>query len=479
MRASQFIPEGRVKELAQDLKDKTMSDADFEKKYSKTRADARTAMRKPASESVAGPKNCWPGYRKTGTQPGTGKNAGKRVNDCEKIKEQGVAESSLEEISRRDLLKGAGAAALAGAAGSAVAQSPEDVEQKRREHLQRMQRNATGPTAGYAGRVVGRIKPNLVFTGDIEGNPRAEVEVRSAPDGMILSRRIVQSSGNTEWDNAVLRAIDRTQSLPKDTDGYVPPVLVLGFRPNDTNTDLARRLPNQSRTDLDDTTKKVLFNSLMLLYFSQYYKKHQAWEKHKNEIVSFADANKQQDYVTSTYAKIKSDLDILRKSDPTKWNNFAKQVGDNAGPTIQSMKSLALSMTESSQAGVAENMYSGTDDTVGFSVNSEAAYQAVMARFGDSIDHDETSGIMYVPERMWPQVEVVAFDADGEGAVQADGLDEGEKIGGRHDADDFDDMVLRLKKLAGAGPMKTVYDPQKRVYKNMPTAQQPAQQPKK
>jgi hypothetical protein len=40
-------------------------------------------------EGVAGPKSCWPGYRKTGTQPGTGKNAGKRVNDCEKIKEAG------------------------------------------------------------------------------------------------------------------------------------------------------------------------------------------------------------------------------------------------------------------------------------------------------------------------------------------------------------------------------------------------------
>ena len=31
---------------------------------------------------------CWPGHRKVGTQPGTGKNAGKRVNDCEKIKEE-------------------------------------------------------------------------------------------------------------------------------------------------------------------------------------------------------------------------------------------------------------------------------------------------------------------------------------------------------------------------------------------------------
>ena len=45
-------------------------------------------------EGVAGPKNCWPGYRKTGTQPGTGKNKGKRVNDCEKIKEDEVEEGN-------------------------------------------------------------------------------------------------------------------------------------------------------------------------------------------------------------------------------------------------------------------------------------------------------------------------------------------------------------------------------------------------
>ena len=42
---------------------------------------------KKTDEGVAGPKNCWPGHRKVGTQPGTGKNKGKRVNDCEKIKE--------------------------------------------------------------------------------------------------------------------------------------------------------------------------------------------------------------------------------------------------------------------------------------------------------------------------------------------------------------------------------------------------------
>ena len=39
--------------------------------------------------------------------------------------------------------------------------------------------------------------------------------------------------------------------------------------------------------------------------------------------------------------------------------------------------------------------------------------------------------------------------------------------------DDYQDMVSRVKKLAGMGPLKTVYDPQKRVYKNVPTAVQP------
>jgi hypothetical protein len=39
--------------------------------------------------------------------------------------------------------------------------------------------------------------------------------------------------------------------------------------------------------------------------------------------------------------------------------------------------------------------------------------------------------------------------------------------------DEYDAMVARVKKLAGLGPMRTVYDPKRRVYRNMPTAQQP------
>lgn len=49
-------------------------------------------------EGVAGPKNCWPGHRKIGTQPGTGKNAGERVNKCKKIKEELTLDEQFDLI---------------------------------------------------------------------------------------------------------------------------------------------------------------------------------------------------------------------------------------------------------------------------------------------------------------------------------------------------------------------------------------------
>jgi colicin import membrane protein len=90
-----------------------------------------------------------------------------------------------------------------------------------------------GPSASYAGRLVRALKPNLVQTDTLTGNPAAEVEVRAAPNGSIIGRRLVKSSGSKEWDDAVLRAIDRTEALPRDTDGRVPATLVISFRPRD------------------------------------------------------------------------------------------------------------------------------------------------------------------------------------------------------------------------------------------------------
>ncbi|WP_210547421.1 cell envelope integrity protein TolA [Rhodoferax sp. PAMC 29310] len=92
---------------------------------------------------------------------------------------------------------------------------------------------SSGPSSGYAGRIRARIKPNIVFTEDINSNPVTEVDVRTSPDGTIISRKIIKSSGVTSWDEAVLRAIDKTETLPRDTNGQVPAALVISFRPKD------------------------------------------------------------------------------------------------------------------------------------------------------------------------------------------------------------------------------------------------------
>ena len=92
---------------------------------------------------------------------------------------------------------------------------------------------SAGPSAGYAGRIRARIKPNITYTDTITGNPMAEVEVRTSPDGTIISRKLTQSSGVKSWDDAVLNAIDKTEVLPRDVDGRVPSALVISFRPRD------------------------------------------------------------------------------------------------------------------------------------------------------------------------------------------------------------------------------------------------------
>jgi colicin import membrane protein len=92
---------------------------------------------------------------------------------------------------------------------------------------------ASGPSPGYNSRLVARIRPNVVFTDAVSGNPVAEIEVRTQPDGTITSRRLVKSSGNPAWDEAALRAIDRTGSLPRDTDGKVPSPMIVVLRPQD------------------------------------------------------------------------------------------------------------------------------------------------------------------------------------------------------------------------------------------------------
>jgi colicin import membrane protein len=92
---------------------------------------------------------------------------------------------------------------------------------------------SSGPSASYGGKVRAKVKPNIVFTEELAGNPSAEVEVRTALDGTIMSQRLIKSSGNKAWDDAVVKAIIRTEVMPRDVDGRVPTPMILEFRPKD------------------------------------------------------------------------------------------------------------------------------------------------------------------------------------------------------------------------------------------------------
>ena len=89
--------------------------------------------------------------------------------------------------------------------------------------------------SGYADKVRRKVKPFIVFNPEVVvGNPAVVIEIELAPDGAILNRNIATTSGDSNWDRAVLLALDRAQSLPKDDNGLIPMrQLKLTFKPKD------------------------------------------------------------------------------------------------------------------------------------------------------------------------------------------------------------------------------------------------------
>ena len=166
----------------------------------------------------------------------------------EKLDKEKEKAKELEKKKKEEALKKEVAAAKAKEDAKKAAVEEKRADALRNENLKRMQGMAgasgdensrgtalksSGPSPSYAGRIRARIKPNITFTEDVAGNPKAEVEVRTSPDGTIISRKLLSSSGNKAWDEAVLKAIDKTATLPRDEDGRVPTVLEISFRPKD------------------------------------------------------------------------------------------------------------------------------------------------------------------------------------------------------------------------------------------------------
>jgi colicin import membrane protein len=151
----------------------------------------------------------------------------KKVEEQKKLAERKKQEQERREAERReellaDKMRRDQLARMMGQAGASGGPEAQGTAQR-----------SEGPSSGYGARVQARVRPNIRYTEEFPRSLRTEIEVRATADGTIIGRRVVGSSGNPAWDDAALKAIDRTGSLPRDIDGRVPSPIIIVVRPTD------------------------------------------------------------------------------------------------------------------------------------------------------------------------------------------------------------------------------------------------------
>ena len=87
----------------------------------------------------------------------------------------------------------------------------------------------------YADKIRAKIRSNTIFIvpDGLSGNPSAEYDVELLPDGSLRGLRLRKSSGLSGFDEAVKRAIERSQPFPPDQSGSVPGRLTVVHKPKD------------------------------------------------------------------------------------------------------------------------------------------------------------------------------------------------------------------------------------------------------
>ncbi len=124
-------------------------------------------------------------------------------------------------------------------ATTVAAQADGEMERERTARLAALQDIAGGPapkidaaaSQDYAKTVARLVRANVIAPFQIPGNPSAVIVVTCTPRGALLSVRMQRSSGNPQWDRAVLAAVEKSDPMPRDIDGATPVSIVLTFQP--------------------------------------------------------------------------------------------------------------------------------------------------------------------------------------------------------------------------------------------------------
>jgi TonB family protein len=113
----------------------------------------------------------------------------------------------------------------------------------------------TAVSPSYEGRVKNRILPNIVrdpMSTRLAEEGSVTVEIRIDSSGDILGSKIIKSSGFSRLDNAVIRGIEKTEILPKDTNGIVPKLITITFNIGENQID---ETSQEAIQKIDDITR--------------------------------------------------------------------------------------------------------------------------------------------------------------------------------------------------------------------------------
>ncbi|MFM0152535.1 cell envelope integrity protein TolA [Paraburkholderia sediminicola] len=163
----------------------------------------------------------------------------------QQLKEQQQEQAQADAQKKADAQKAAKAKAQADAAAQA-----KKLDAERRARLAQMQGSAgesssgnglaksgtgsgsggTATSPGYADKVRRVVRPNISWGGETEGLETV-ISVRCSPTGTLLDAQISRSSGNQAWDDAALRAVQRSNPMPQDIDGKTPTSFKITLRP--------------------------------------------------------------------------------------------------------------------------------------------------------------------------------------------------------------------------------------------------------
>jgi colicin import membrane protein len=168
----------------------------------------------------------------------------------QQLKEQQQEQQKQADAEAAQKKADAQKAAKAKAQADAAAQAKK-VDSERRARLAQMMQGSAGGTGstdglgksgtgtgsggtatspGYSDKVRRAVRPHISWGGETAGLETV-VSVRCSPTGTLLDATIQRSSGNSAWDDAALRAVQRTDPMPQDINGKTPTSFLITLKP--------------------------------------------------------------------------------------------------------------------------------------------------------------------------------------------------------------------------------------------------------